>query len=251
MTTRRDLLVGASALVALASTLPANAADKPAATGAATPASGDKAATDKPAAPTGPFTLAPLPFADTDLVPYISQNTLSYHYGKHHTGYVTKLNELYVGNESLGTTTEAVAKATFGDKDKKPLYNNAAQAWNHAFLWNSMKKGGGGFPTSGKFADAMKAAFTDSDGWKKAFKEAATTQFGSGWAWLIAKDGKLSVMHTANADSPQWTGEGTPLLVLDVWEHAYYLDYQNKRPDYVAAFLDHLANFDFAAKNFG
>lgn len=251
MPTRRNLLVGVSALgVAALATSGAHAgekaADKPAA---------DKSAekSDKPAAkvaPAGAFTLEPLPYPDTDLVPYISQNTLTYHYGKHHQGYVNKLNELYLGNESLGTTPDAVAKAAFGDKDRTSLYNNAAQAHNHTFLWSSMRKNGGGWP-SGKLGDAMKLAFTDEEGWKKAFKESATTQFGSGWAWLVSKEGKVSVVHTANADCPLWTGEGTPLLVLDVWEHAYYLDYQNKRSEYVVAFLDHLVNWDFAAKNFG
>jgi Fe-Mn family superoxide dismutase len=262
MPTRRDLLAGAPAFgiavlgaAALSSSTSALAGDKSA--DKAADKSTDKAA-DKPAetkaaekpAPTGPFTLAPLPYADTDLVPFISQHTFSYHYAKHHAGYVNKLNELYVGNESMGTTTEAVAKAAYGDKDRTPLYNNAAQSWNHAFLWNSMKKGGGGMPLNGKVADAMRAAFVDSEGFKKAFREAALGQFGSGWAWLVNNGGKLSCVKTANADSPLWTGAGTPILVLDVWEHAYYLDYQNKRVDYVNAFLDHLANWDFAEKNF-
>ena len=232
MPTRRDLLVGAPALgvavlgaASLANSAIAFAADtKP----ADTKTSEAKAA----AAPTGPFTLAALPFADTDLVPYISQNTLSFHYGKHHAKYVSKLNELYVGNEAMGTTPEAVAKAAYGDKDHTPLYNNAAQAWNHTFLWNSMKKNGGGMPTTGKLADALKAAFTDADGFKKAFRDTATSQFGSGWAWLVLNKGKLEICSTANQDSPVSEGK-TPLLTLDVWEHSYYLKYQNKRAEYI------------------
>lgn len=255
MPTRRDILAGAPALgvaalgVAAFSSSRAYAGDKPADTKAADTKSADTKAA--PAPVTGPFTLAALPFADTELAPFISQNTLSFHYGKHHAKYVSKLNELYVGNEAMGTTTEAVAKAAYGDKDHTPLYNNAAQAWNHAFFWNSLRKGGGGVPMAGKLSDAMKSAFTDADGFKKAFREAATGQFGSGWAWLVSNGGKLSCVKTANADSPLWTGAGTPLLCIDVWEHSYYLDYQDKRVDYVNAFLDHLANWEFAEKNYG
>ena len=255
MPTRRDLLVGVSALAvaSAASSAMAGAAKTP-----ETKPAGDKPAETKPAEtkpagdkPSGPFTLAALPWADSDLAPVISQNAVSFHYGKHHQGYVNKLNELYVGNESLGTTPDAIAKATYGKADKMPLYNNAAQAWNHAFYWNSMKKNGGDVPTTGKLAEAIKASFGDADGVKKAFKEAALGQFGSGWAWLVNNGGKLSMVKTSNADAPLWTGAGTPLLVIDVWEHAYYLDYQNKRADYVGAWLDKLVNWEFAEKNFG
>lgn len=247
MPSRRDLLVGVSAFAV------ATAASSALAGGAKPPESkpaADKPPESKPPA-AGPFTLAPLPWGDADLAPVISQSTVSFHYGKHHQGYVNKLNELYVGNESLGSTPEAIATAAYGKADKAPLYNNAAQAWNHAFYWNSMKKNGGTVPTTGKLADAIKAGFGDADGLKKAFKETALGQFGSGWAWLVNNGGKLSMVKTANADSPLWTGAGTPLLVIDVWEHAYYLDYQNKRSDYVAAWLDKLVNWDFAEKNFG
>ncbi len=248
MPTRRDLLVqasllGASALVASA----------PRRAQAADDAAGQIAITPGPAAPTGKpsthFTLAPLPYSDADLAPALSQNAITFHYGKHHQGYINKLNEYYTGNEALGTTQKEVAKATYGNPDQIMLYNNAAQSWNHAFYWNSMKKKGGGTP-GGALGDSFKSAFTDAEGFKNAFREVATSQFGSGWAWLVNNNGKLSILKTSNADSPQWAGGGTPLIVIDVWEHAYYLDYQNKRNEYVNAFCDSLVNWEFAAQNF-
>ena len=180
-------------------------------------------------------------------MPAISADTLGYHHGKHHKAYVDKTNKAIAGTDLDGEDLEAViAKARGRDE---ALFNNAAQAWNHAFYWQSMKPKGGGEP-SGKLADRLKADLGGMEGFKKAFAEAANGQFGSGWAWLVVEDGKLKVTKTANADTPIAKG-GKPLLVADVWEHAYYLDYQNKRADYVTAFLEHLVNWDFAAANLG
>ena len=255
-TSRRSLLGHAARAAAVLATLPALAGSEkkqgtaidPAAKPAEPAPTPAPAAT--PAATGGPFALAPLPYADTDLAPVVSQNTLSFHYGKHHLGYVNKLNELVAGKEWAAKSVEDCMKGTHGTENTG-IYNNSAQAYNHAFYWNSMKKAGGGDPPAGKLADAIKAAFGDPAGFRKEFAAAATSQFGSGWAWLVAKDGKLSVVKTPNADNPIVLGSGTPLLVCDVWEHAYYLDYQNKRADYVAAWLEKLVNWDFAAKNLG
>jgi len=188
-----------------------------------------------------------LPYADTALEPYMSANTFSFHYGKHHAAYVTNLNKLIEGTELADKPLEEIVVSSFKE-GKTPIFNNAGQVWNHNFFWQSMKPGGGGTP-SGALADKINADFGSFDKFKEEFKNAAATQFGSGWAWLVVDNGTLKVTKTPNAENPVVHGQ-TPLLTLDVWEHAYYLDYQNKRPDFITTFLDHLVNWDFAAENF-
>lgn len=190
-----------------------------------------------------PITLPELPYADNALEPHISANTLSFHYGKHHNAYVTNLNKLITGGEFENSSLEDIIKKSDGG-----IFNNAAQVWNHTFYWNSMKQNGGGEP-SGALADKINEDFGSFDSFKEEFAGAAATQFGSGWAWLVLDGGKLKVVKTANAETPLTSGQ-TPLLTIDVWEHAYYLDFQNKRPDYIQTFLNSLANWDFAAENF-
>ena len=195
------------------------------------------------------FTLPELPYAKDALEPHISSKTLDFHHGKHHNAYVTKLNELIGGSGLEGKTLEEIITATNGDSDKAAIFNNAAQVWNHTFYWNSMKPNGGGAP-DGALAEAIDRDFGSYDKFKEAFKAAGAGQFGSGWAWLVAdKDNKLSVVKTPNAVNPITDGL-TPLLTMDVWEHAYYLDYQNKRPAYIDTFLDKLINWDFACDNY-
>jgi superoxide dismutase, Fe-Mn family len=193
------------------------------------------------------FTLPDLPYAATALEPYMSANTFSFHHDKHHAAYVTNLNNLIKDTELADKSLEEIIKATFKDSAKAGVFNNAAQVWNHTFFWHSMKPGGGGAP-SGELADKINADFGSFDKFKEDFKTAAATQFGSGWAWLISDNGTLKVTKTPNAENPLANGQ-TALLTLDVWEHAYYLDYQNKRPDFIATYLDHLVNWDFAAQN--
>jgi superoxide dismutase, Fe-Mn family len=193
------------------------------------------------------FTLPDLPYAATALEPYMSANTFSFHHDKHHAAYVTNLNNLIKDTELADKSLEEIIKATFKDSAKAGVFNNAAQVWNHTFFWHSMKPGGGGAP-SGELADKINANFGSFDKFKEEFKTAAATQFGSGWAWLISDNGTLKVTKTPNAENPLANGQ-TALLTLDVWEHAYYLDYQNKRPDFIATYLDHLVNWDFAAQN--
>lgn len=197
--------------------------------------------------PTMAFTLPDLPYAANALEPHISAETFSYHHGKHHNAYVTKLNEAVKGTDMEGKSLEEIIMASA--KDKGGLFNNAAQTWNHTFFWNSMKPGGGGKP-SGKVAEMIDASFGSYDAFVEKFKAAAATQFGSGWAWLVQDGSKLEVMATANADLPMAHGKKA-ILTLDVWEHAYYLDYQNRRPDFISTFLDHLVNWEFAEKNLG
>lgn len=194
------------------------------------------------------YALPALPYDRTALEPHISGNTLDFHHGKHHAAYVNKYNELIVGTEFADQPIEAVIKAIAGDDSKAGLFNNAAQAWNHTFYWNGMKPGGGGMPT-GALAEKITSDFGSFDAFKDAFKAAGGTQFGSGWAWLVLENGTLKVTKTGNADNPLTHGQ-TPLLTMDVWEHAYYLDYQNRRPDYAQAFLDNLVNWDFVAEQF-
>lgn len=195
------------------------------------------------------FTLPPLPYPATALEPYISAKTFEFHHGKHHNAYVTKLNELIAGTELAAMSLEDIIMKTASDAAKKPIFNNAAQTWNHTFFWHSMKPSGGGKPT-GALAKKIDADFGAYEKFAEEFKNAGVTQFGSGWAWLVLdKAGKLKVTKTANAELPMTQGE-TALLTLDVWEHAYYLDYQNRRPDFISTFLDKLANWDFAASNF-
>jgi Fe-Mn family superoxide dismutase len=197
-----------------------------------------------------PFQLPPLPYPDTALEPAMSQKTFSFHYAKHHKAYVDKLNELVKDQPDLASLKlEELIKKVAGDASKATLFNNAAQAWNHTFFWNSMKPKGGGKPT-GRIADKINAAFGDFDKFKAAFSDAGKTQFGSGWAWLIEDGGKLAVVKTPNAETPMAQGKKC-LLTLDVWEHAYYLDYQNLRADYIKAYLDSLVNWEFADKNLG
>jgi Fe-Mn family superoxide dismutase len=191
--------------------------------------------------------LPPLPYAQDALAPVISSETLSFHYGKHHKAYVDNLNKLVAGTDLSETPLEKVIAATAGKADKAGIFNNAAQIWNHTFFWSSMKPGGGGAP-SGAVAKGIDAAFGSYENFKKEFSNAAMTQFGSGWAWLVADKGQLKVAKTPNAETPLTAGM-TPLLTIDVWEHAYYLDYQNRRADFVAAVIDKLLNWDFANAN--
>jgi len=191
--------------------------------------------------------LPPLPYAQDALAPVISAETLSFHYGKHHKAYVDNLNKLVAGTDMAETPLESLIKAVAGKPDKAGVFNNAAQVWNHTFFWNSMKPGGGGAPT-GAVAKAIDASFGSYDNFKKEFSNAAMTQFGSGWAWLVADKGQLKIAKTPNAETPLTTGQ-TALLTVDVWEHAYYLDYQNRRADFVAAVIDKLLNWEFANAN--
>ncbi|MDP1558575.1 MAG: superoxide dismutase [Nitrosomonas sp.] len=195
------------------------------------------------------YVLAPLPYADNALEPVISANTLSFHYGKHHKAYVDNLNKLVAGTEFAGQSLEEIIIATAGQADKAPIFNNAAQVWNHMFYWHSLSPNGGGEP-SGALKEKIEAAFGSVDACKKEFATAALTQFGSGWAWLALDGDKITIAKTGNAGSPL-TKNLRPLLTIDVWEHAYYLDYQNRRPDYVSAILDKLINWDFATANLG
>ncbi|MFM7509657.1 MAG: superoxide dismutase [Actinomycetota bacterium] len=189
-----------------------------------------------------PFELPPLPYAQDALAPHISAETLEYHYGKHHQTYVTNLNKLVEGTELENATLEDVIMSSDGG-----LFNNAAQVWNHTFYWNSLSPTGGGAP-EGEVADAIDAAFGSYDEFRAKFVEAATTQFGSGWAWLVDNGSGLEIMKTGNADLPLKHG-AKALLTIDVWEHAYYIDYRNARPNYINTYLDSLANWDFVAEN--
>jgi superoxide dismutase, Fe-Mn family len=195
------------------------------------------------------FELPALPFAAEALESaHMSAQTFSFHHDKHHAAYVTNLNNLVKDTELADKSLEEVITISFKDPTKAGIFNNAAQVWNHTFFWHSLKPGGGGTPP-GALLDKIVADFGSVDKFKEAFKAAATTQFGSGWAWLVLDNGTLKVTKTANAENPLVHGQ-TALLTLDVWEHAYYLDFQNRRPDYIQNFLDHLVNWDFVAKNF-
>jgi superoxide dismutase, Fe-Mn family len=179
-----------------------------------------------------------------------SARTLSFHHGKHHAGYVAKLNELIEGSPYVARSLDEVVTRSAKDPAAKAIFNNAAQAWNHDFYWRSMRPKGGGTPGS-TLRDAIERDIGGLTEFNKVFAKAAAGEFGSGWAWLVmGKDSKLKIATTDDADTPIVRGE-TPLLTIDVWEHAYYLDYQNRRPDYIAAWLDKLINWDFAEKNFG
>lgn len=193
--------------------------------------------------------LPPLPFADNALDPVISANTLSFHYGKHHKAYVDNLNKLVAGTELADLSLEQVIAATVGRADKAGIFNNAAQIWNHTFYWNSLTPKGGGEPPAA-LKQKIEASFGTVEACKQELATAATTQFGSGWAWLALDGDKLKVVKTANANVPLTEGM-KPLLVIDVWEHAYYLDYQNRRADYASAVLDRLINWGFAENNLG
>ncbi|WNV04262.1 superoxide dismutase [Candidatus Methylospira mobilis] len=193
--------------------------------------------------------LPPLPYAENALEPVITANTIGFHYGKHHKGYVDNLNKLVAGTEYADLPLEKIITATAGRADKAAIFNNAAQIWNHTFYWNSLKPKGGGEPPAA-LKRKIEAAFGSVDACRKELAAAAVSQFGSGWAWLVLDGDRLKVIKTANADTPLTTGM-KPLLAIDVWEHAYYLDYQNRRADYVNAVLDRLLNWEFASTNAG
>ncbi len=227
---RREFLAGAAGAIALgALARPAHAVTPPA---------------SKPAAA---LALPPLPYPEDALAPVISAQTIGLHYGKHHRGYLTKLNELVAGTALAGKSLEEVVRASAGKPEQQAVFNNAAQVWNHTFYWRSLDPKGGGDPPA-----ALRKRIVDSFGdvaaCKKALAEAATSQFGSGWAWLVADGARLKVLKTGNADTPL-TSPVKPLLTIDVWEHAYYLDYQNRRAEHVGALLDKLLNWTFAAAN--
>ena len=197
----------------------------------------------------GAIELPPLPFKPDALDPYISERTLDFHYGKHHQGYVNKINKFMAGTPYQKMSLEEIIQKSQGKADDAAIFNNAAQVFNHTFYWNSMTPGGGGEP-SGQLAEMIKSSFGGYSQFTEAFAAAASGQFGSGWAWLVRDGEELKVIKTANADTPIAHGL-TPLLTIDVWEHAYYLDYQNRRGDYIQAYLEHLVNWEFAAKNLG
>ena len=189
-------------------------------------------------------TLPDLPYAKNALAPHISEETFEFHYGKHHQTYITNLNNLIAGTEFENASLEDIVKKSSGG-----LYNNAAQTWNHTFFWNSLKPNGGGAPT-GALADAINAKWGSFDEFKKAFQASAVGNFGSGWTWLVKKaDGSVDIVNTGAAGTPLTTGDKA-LLTIDVWEHAYYIDYRNLRAKFVEAFLNNLANWDFAAANY-
>ncbi len=193
--------------------------------------------------------LPELPYAKDALVPYMSAQTFEFHHGKHHNAYVTNGNKLIEGTDLEGKSDVDIVRAVAGQADKQGIFNNAAQVWNHTFFWNSMKPNGGG-AMPGNLESKITEDFGSVDAFKDAFKQAGATQFGSGWAWLVLNgNGKLEVMKTPNAETPISNPSLTPLLTCDVWEHAYYLDYQNRRPDFLTAFVDNLANWEFAAEN--
>lgn len=191
----------------------------------------------------GPFSLPPPPYPEDALAPVISSTTIGLHYGKHHRAYVDNLNKAIEGTDLTSKSLEDIVKVTAGDPGRVAVFNNAAQDWNHIFYWNSMPPNGGEAPT-GVIADRIRDSFGDYATFGQEFATAAVTQFGSGWAWLVQdQDKKLQVMKTSNVDTPMARG-----LTCDVWEHAYLLDYQNRRPDYVNAWLDKLVNWDFASR---
>jgi len=188
------------------------------------------------------FELPPLPFAKEAMAPYLTVETFDYHHGKHHQAYVTNLNKLLETSPLAGKTLEQIILESDGG-----IFNNAAQVWNHTFYWHSMKPNGGGLP-AGELEAALIRDFGSVDAFLKEFTAAATTQFGSGWAWLVWDNGKLKVTKTGNADTPMKHGQ-VALLTIDVWEHAYYIDYRNARPKYIEMFLNHLVNWEFVAGN--
>jgi Fe-Mn family superoxide dismutase len=196
-----------------------------------------------------PHTLPPLPYAENALDPVISARTIGIHYGKHHKTYVDNLNKLITDTELSGLTLQEIISKTAGQANKAGVFNNAAQIWNHTFYWNSLSQEGGGEPPL-ILKQKIENSFGDLDSCKKELATAAMTQFGSGWAWLVMNGDKLEVTKTANAESPLFKGI-KPLLVIDVWEHAYYLDYENRRVDYVNAVIEKLINWGFAEDNLG
>jgi len=193
--------------------------------------------------------LPPLPYPETALEPHYSGKTIGFHYGKHHKAYVDNLNKLIAGTPLEAKPLEEIIRAVAGDAGKAGIFNNAAQVWNHTFFWNCMRPGGGGKPTA-DVLHRLEGAFGTYEKFAEQFKTAAVGRFGSGWGWLVLDGGTPKVVTTPNAETPLTTAQ-RPLLTVDVWEHAYYLDYQNRRPDFVQAFLDHLVNWDFVAANLG
>jgi superoxide dismutase, Fe-Mn family len=189
------------------------------------------------------ISLPVLIYEKSALAPYISQQTIEFHYGKHHNAYVTNTNKLIEGTDLADQDLETIIKKTSKDASKISIFNNAAQVWNHSFYWSCMKPGGGG-PPSGAIAGKIASDFGSYEKFVGQFKDAGMTQFGSGWAWLVLRDNHLELMKTSNADTPLAHGL-KPLLTADVWEHAYYLDYQNRRADYLGSFLEHLVNWEF------
>ena len=188
------------------------------------------------------FELPALPYEKNALEPHISQETLEYHYGKHHNTYVTKLNGLIEGTDNANKSLEEIIKSASG-----PLFNNAAQVWNHTFYWNCLSPNGGGAP-AGAAKEAIEKAFGSFEDFKKEFNEKAAGNFGSGWTWLVKKaDGSVAIANTSNAETPL-TGADKPVMTVDVWEHAYYIDYRNSRPNYLEAFWK-LVNWDFVNEN--
>lgn len=193
------------------------------------------------------ISLPDLPFAIDALEPHISRTTLETHHGKHHRAYVDNLNKLIAGTALEGKSLEEIIQASAKDASLKGVFNNSAQVWNHTFYWNSLKPNGGGQPT-GAIAERITADFGSFDAFKEKFAAAAATQFGSGWAWLVVENGKLAITQTGNADTPLVHGQ-TALLTIDVWEHAYYIDYKNLRPSYISTVIDKLLNWEFANAN--
>ncbi|WP_432822363.1 superoxide dismutase [Trichloromonas sp.] len=194
-----------------------------------------------------PITLPELPFDKSALEPYISSRTFEFHHGKHHKAYVDNTNKLIDGTDLAGKDLETIIKTASADPARKGLFNNAAQVWNHSFFWKCLKPGGGGKP-SGKIATKIDADLGGYEKFCADFRNAGVTQFGSGWAWLVLKGEKLAIVQSANAETPLVQGV-KPVLVVDVWEHAYYLDYQNRRQDFLQACLDHLINWEFVNAN--
>lgn len=190
--------------------------------------------------------LPPLPYDSKALEPHLTAHLLSFHHGKHHQAYVTNLNNLIKDSPDVSLSLEEIILKSHKD-GQTGIFNNAAQVWNHTFYWHSMKPQGGGMP-SGELLARIEKDFGSFDAFKEAFKQMGVTQFGSGWAWLVLKNDKLEVMKTGNAELPMTSG-AKAILTCDVWEHAYYLDYQNRRPDYLDVFLNHLVNWDFASAN--
>ena len=195
------------------------------------------------------FELPALPFAKDALEPHISARTFDYHHGKHHQAYVVNLNNLIKDTDLATASLEDIIRKTAGNEAKTGIFNNAAQVWNHTFFWNSLSPKGGSEPT-GKVSEAINGAFGGFAAFKEQFKQAGVSQFGSGWVWLVEDGGALKIVKTPNAMTPLAAGQKA-LVTCDVWEHAYYLDYQNRRPDFLQEFLDHLINWDFVAKNLG
>ncbi|MCH9754137.1 MAG: superoxide dismutase [Alphaproteobacteria bacterium] len=197
-----------------------------------------------------PFSLPDLPYGKKDLEPHMTEETFDYHHGKHHNAYVQNLNKLLADNSMNSLSLEEIMIESGKDSSKVGIFNNAAQIWNHTFFWHSMKPNGGGKP-SGDLFDQIEKDFGSYEDFIDKMKIAGATQFGSGWAWLVynVSTKALEVVKTANADNPMTQGL-VPMLACDVWEHAYYIDYQNKRPDYINAFLEHLVNWDFAEEIF-